>query len=87
MEENLAKYTVGLFLEDGREDDGHTIRRGLDIDSFLIAIVKSHELPLAGSGRFKLFLTLESKLERSGEGITLDQGEILDEGISLLYGY
>jgi hypothetical protein len=79
LEENLAEDAIRFLSEYRREYYSYAIGWGLDINSFLVAIVNFHELSLRASWSFQLFLCLEATLERCRQRVALKQGNRMNE--------
>lgn len=94
LQEHLAENAIGLFAEDGAEDDGDAIGSGLDINGLLFAVVDGHDLasfldPLGGrlGGVSRCFLgqfgeLVEGPLKGGGHGVPLHQGQLHDEFVA-----
>lgn len=96
LQEDLAEDAVRLLAEDGGEDDGDAVVRGLDVDGLFLPIMDRAHHPalldalrcgfggvaahLLGEGR----VLGEGLLEGGGHGVPLQQGDALDQVLLLL---
>ena len=78
LQEDLTKYSVGLFPEHGREDDSDTVKGRLDIYGFFVTIVQCKELALTLASRSELLLSGEGELERRSKRDPLKERDGLD---------
>lgn len=97
LDEDLSKYPIRLFSENGAENDGDSVVAGFDIDSFLFTVVDGHDVStlsdtlrrflgrILGSGLFELVVFFVGMLEGCSHSVALQQGDLLDEIIPRLY--
>ena len=85
LQEDFSKDAVCLLPEHCGEDDGNSVVRGLDIDSFLVAIMNGHQIPLTRSRRIKFLLLFECLLEGRSQCISLQECNGMDESVPLLF--
>lgn len=94
LQKHLSENSIGLVLEDGREDDGHSVVRRSHVDGLLVSVVNSHDLVVGLLGSVQV-CTLSSSLlseriklvkrllEGSGKRVSLEQCNLVDQLLSL----
>ena len=84
LQEDLAKDSISLFLEDSREDDSDTISRCLDIDGLLVSIMDGHQISLSATLTFQILLRLECQFEWSSKRMAFEQRDAQNKCITSL---
>ena len=57
LQEDLTEYSVSLFPEHGREDNGDAVKGRLNVDGFFVTIVQRKKLALALTSSSELLLS------------------------------
>ena len=85
LQEDLTEYSVGLFPEHGREDNGDAVKGRLNVDGFFVTIVQRKKLALALTSSSELLLSWESELKWCSKRVPLKERDGLDQGVALLW--
>lgn len=95
LQEDLSEDSVGFVLENGGEDDGHSVVAWSHVDGLLVSVVDGHDLvirllgsvqilALGGSLLSQLVELVKGLLEWRGKRVSLEQSNLVDQLVSLL---